>query len=197
MCPEHQRRAETASGANRRYPSPQRSDAVLGGNSCVSSGTASTTSASNLYSDPKATTFITLPIADFPATSRPSPRPRRKSWLSSVRHVLCRSTSVTSVDKRYTSLSTTFEQYCNRPLFPAHEPYNHSSYAASSPPRRAVSDPRSGGPNEARKIGSMMKRYFIVRARYTAGDRSQETIGERQMINQSPKTMRRGGVVGV
>ncbi|KAF2653166.1 hypothetical protein K491DRAFT_769597 [Lophiostoma macrostomum CBS 122681] len=79
---------------------------------------------------------------DTEPTMNGSSRPRRKSWLGSVRRALARSS--TSTDARTRSLTTSIpqlEQYTDNPLSPvAAGSLDRKSFPASAPPRRAASD---------------------------------------------------------
>jgi hypothetical protein len=122
-------------------------EALLGGApSQVRPGTASTSTGSNprTYQDtePSMSRAGTLTAATS-VTERSTSRPRRKSWLGSVRRALGRATDTS--DGRTRSLNTStpqLERYTDSPISPARTEAedNRKSFPAAAPPRRAASD---------------------------------------------------------
>lgn len=122
-------------------------EALLGGApNQVRPGTASTSTGSNprtyQETEPSMSRAGTITAATS-VTEGPTSRPRRKSWLGSVRRVLGRATDTS--DGRTRSLNTStpqLERYTDNPMSPTRpdQEDNRKSLSAAAPPRRAASD---------------------------------------------------------
>lgn len=119
-------------------------EALLGGNpDRIRPGTSSTSNGSNprTYQDTELSVSRAGTVTAATSVTDGPTRPRRKSWLGSVRRALSRSTTATDVRTRSLTNTPPLEPYTDNPQSPITSTQDkRKSFPISAPPRRAASD---------------------------------------------------------